>query len=258
MKKINLALSAILFASAISAHELWIVNKDEHKISADLVYGHDFPTAEKIPEKRLSLFDTPYAVNSKSKRIKLVQKGENYHYEGQKIGNDSYTLVANYKPTYWIKKSDGKWEMNKTRQDFPDAQICENSSFQAKYMIIGKENEKSLTNPLNSGLEITPVSLPSQIGIGKISKFRLTRDGKPLEDKEVLGGFAGYIDHADAKHGGNEEMRAFYNKTDKNGEFVFKPTTKGLWFLVVELEEDSNNPKCEKNWSQTTLTFDVK
>ncbi|BCX78768.1 DUF4198 domain-containing protein [Campylobacter sp. 19-13652] len=262
MKLSKIALAALLLVTASSAHDLWVVAKQDKNLSVDLIYGHDFANPEPIAKKRLSLFDTPYALG-KNGKTKLSQVGENYHYEATKVGDDTHIIVASYKPTDWTQKSDGKWEMNKNRADFPDAKQCLRSSFKAKFILAGNDDGSFATKALGEGLEITPVSALGEIRAGEISRFRLTRDGEPVANAEITGGFAGYVsDHGADKgdgHGGdNDEMRAFFNKTDKNGEFSFKPLVGGLWFVSTEVERSLDDSKCEKEWSQASLTFWVK
>lgn len=188
----------------------------------------------------------------------LKQGSQNYNYQGEKLDKGTHLIIAKYKPTYWTQKSDGKWEMNKTRQDYPDAKWCGRSSFLAKHILIKNDNGEFATKALGQGLEITPISLPSKIKVGEISRFRLSRDGAPVAGAEITGGYAGYVPDSDGEHGGDDEMRAFFNKTDKNGEFSFKPTKAGLWFLVAEIERKSDDEKCENDWTQSTITFNVK
>lgn len=263
MKVSKLALSALLLSAvSLSAHDLWVVAKQDDKLSADLIYGHDFANPEPIAKKRLALFNTPYVIGKDGKK-ELKQVGENYHYEAPKVGEGTHVVVASYKPTYWIEKSDGKWEMNKTRADYPDAKRCLNSSFNAKFILSGNDDGSFATSEIGQGLEITPITKPSKIKAGEISRFRLTRDGKPVADADITGGYAGYVsdrgaDKGDGHGGYNDEMRAFFNKTDKNGEFSFKPLVGGLWFVSTEIERSLDDSKCEKDWTQASLTFWVK
>lgn len=245
-----------------NAHELWVVSSNNDKLNVDLIYGHDFAVPEVIAKKRVELFETPYVLGSDGK-VKLQQVGENYHFEGKKLNDNTHLVVASYKPTYWTQKSDGKWEMHKTKKDYPDAIWCGLSSFNAKSIVLGKDDGSFATTMIGKGLEITPVTLPSKFKANETAIFKLTRDGEPVADASVTGAFAGFIDdHGHDKedgHGGeNDEMRAFYNKTSSNGEFAFKPLKSGLWYLMVEIDRKVDDPRCENDWTQASITFNVK
>lgn len=79
------------------------------------MYGHGFPAPEAIQKERTVLFEPIKVVGNGYEEV-LKQKGENYHYEGKKLAKGTYFVLAKYKPTAWIEKEDGKWEMNKTRK----------------------------------------------------------------------------------------------------------------------------------------------
>lgn len=236
---------------ALSAHDLSCVGaNDGGKFKADMIYGHHFPNPEKIAPQRTSLFE-PMKVIGDGYNQTLKQIGENYHYEGEALKKGSYVLISTYKPTAWIKKKDGKWEMNKTRKDTKEeVELCSISAMWGKAIIdINDAKSDFVLKPvLEKGLEITPLN--TEIKIGEIVKFKVTKDGKPVKRAEVTGSYDGYAS--------NDMSKAFYAKTDLAGEFEFRALKSGLWYLKTSVEMQTKNQDCESYGEYSTLSFIVK
>ena len=250
--KITLAALSLGAVSAASAHSLWTLGENKDVFEADLIYGHHFPAPEKIAEERLVLFE-PLQVLSENGKITLQQKGENYHYvHTQKLGKGTHILLATYKPTYWTEKDDGKWEMGKTRADYPTAKSCGLYAMQGKSFVIIDDSGEFAVKPTGDGYEITPTVNPHDIKANELTKFKVTLNGQPLKDVEVLGAPGGFDP--------NElEIHAFRAKTDEKGEFNFKALSAGDWYLSAEVENKGDDPKtCEKVVNEFTLSFRVK
>ncbi|MBV7388653.1 DUF4198 domain-containing protein [Pasteurellaceae bacterium TAE3-ERU1] len=253
MKKVTTLACLMLASLGAHAHSVWIYGENDAKqFQADINYGHHFGEPETIAEKRVSLFETP-VLTSESGTQALTQQGENYHFVSDKaLAKGTYILSVDYKPTFWTKKADGKWEMNKTRHDFPDAQLCERAAMRGKSIVRIDDDGKFATHALGKGVEITPITLPSRINKDVVSQFKLTKDGQPLADVVILGAYQGF-------HKNSDDMHAFYAKTNQDGEFLFKPTVAGRWYLSAEVEEKFKDEKhCDIDMVETTLTFDVK
>ena len=222
MKALNATLLALLLgaSASASAHNLWTQGENKDVFEADLIYGHEFPKPEVIPEARLVLFEAPQVISASGTQT-LVQSGENYHYRhSAKLGKGTHVLLGTYKPTYWTKKADGKWAMAKTRADFPDAQSCGLYSMSGKSFVIIDDDGAFAT--------------------------------KPVADAKVVGSPAGFNSE-------EVEIEAFYAETDKNGEFSFRALKPGLWYLSSEVEQAPKDPKvCDKVVDEFTLSFNVK
>lgn len=247
-KKLLLTLATV---ASLNAHNLWITASNSPTLSADVVYGHHFPTPEAIAEKRVELFNSAEVLGKDFKEV-LVQKGENYHFVGKApLKKGTYIVQISYKPTAWIEKEDGKWEMKKTRKDTKDkVKWCGVSSMFAKSILSIDDDGSYATTPFGKDYEITPLVKASDIKLDKKVKFRLTKNGKPVKLHAVYGGFKGYSE--------DEMSYPFYAKTDLKGEFEFTPLKKGLWYLKSKLEEDTNDKDCEIRLYKTSTTFDVK
>ncbi len=231
------AMAVAMLGTSAFAHHLWVLGKNDDLFKADMVYGHNFPTPEKIAEERLILFE-PVKVFGKNYQDVLAQTGENYHYEAKKpLMNGTYIVQAYYKPTAWSEKADGKWEMAKTRKDI-DGEV---KSCGGTYAM----------QPLGKYLEITPMVKADEITVDKLVKFRITRDGEPVKMAVITGNYQGYSEHPDMS-------APFYAKSNLKGEFEFRALRPGLWFLHADVETDSGDADCEKRGEQATLTFYVK
>lgn len=253
MKKISFFVVLVAFAASLSAHDLWVWGKQDENLSVDMVYGHHFPNPETIAKERVSIFE-PVKVIGEKDEIVLKQVGkEAYHYEGEKLPKGAYILNAYYKATPWVKTTDGKWQMGKTRKDSDkDVELCLIATMQGKALIsIDDGDSKIITKVIGRGLEITPMfdSL-NDIKEGELLKFKLTLDGKPVQQTQIFGSYDGYAS--------SDMATAAYAKTDLNGEFEFRPLKKGLWYLKSVVKNSTNDKDCETYQDKTTLTFEVK
>lgn len=252
-KIIALCFSAVI-ATSLFGHDLWVWGENSDKFKADMIYGHDFPNPEQIKEERTVLFDKVKVIG-KDKEIILEQTGENYHFEGEKLSDGVYILNAYYKPTPWIKKADGKWEMNKTRKDTTDeVEYCGISTMQGKALIkVGEASSSSIiSKPLKKGLEITPTFTNlDDIKVDQLLKFTVTLNGNLVKNAVVYASYGGYANNADMAGAG-------YAKTDLEGSFEFRPLKKGLWYLKATVNTNTDNKDCEIYNDNATLVFEVK
>jgi len=243
MKALNATLLALLLgaSASASAHSLWTQGENKDVFEADLIYGHEFPKPEVIPEARLVLFEAPQVISASGTQT-LVHSGENYHYRhSAKLGKGTHVLLGTYKPTYWTKKADGKWAMAKTRADFPDAQSCGLYSMSGKSFVIIDDDGAFATKPLGKGYEITPLASPNDIKVGELAKFRVTLDGKPVADAKVVGSPAVFNSEEveiEAFYGFDKpaptrfvEMLGRYLRFDLGESFHYQ---QSVWSLIVQ------------------------
>ena len=57
-------------------------------------YSDDFPNYEPIMQERVHLFALVALIGKNGHKKELAQNGENYRYEGEKLGKDTYILLA--------------------------------------------------------------------------------------------------------------------------------------------------------------------
>lgn len=104
------------------------------KASVNIGFGHDFPNSEPIDNERVNNFEMPVIVG-KNGKFKLKQSGENYHFEGAKLGDGTYAITGEYKPTFWTEDADGKWHMGGTKKIIKNAKFCRRATMSAKGVI---------------------------------------------------------------------------------------------------------------------------
>lgn len=255
MNKFAAFCMAGVVATGAFGHDLWVWGENGDKFKADMIYGHNFPTPEKIKEERTVLFENVKVIGKDGEQV-LKQTGENYHFEGKKLKDGVYVVNAYYKPTAWIEKADGKWEMNMTRKDTKEeVKYCGVSTMQSKAFIkVGNASDsEAILKPIGRGLEITPTSINSidDIKVDEVVKFKLTLNGKPVKKADIHANYNGYSSNLDMAAAG-------FARTDLEGNFEFRPLKKGLWYLKAKVNSDSGNPDCEVNNDNATLVFEIK
>lgn len=231
------------------AHDFWVSGSNEKQFEADIGYGHDFPHPEEIAAARVVLF-SPLSIISKDDKKVLKQEGKNYHYVGDKLAKGSYILTGEYKPTFWVKDSKGKWSMDKNKKDSEDIKYCEVAQMLAKGIIdIEGANDEFVTKPINQVLEIIPLDTPSNFKVDKPFKVQVLFEGKPLKTAEVKGTFDGFL----------KDKKAFLGTTDLEGKIEILALKPGKWVLSVEHTSPYKDlAVCDENVIVSTLTFDVK
>lgn len=255
MKKVvSLATVMAISGSCVFAHDLYIWSSQDSVFKADMIYGHNFPVPEKVADDRLSLFSPVVVLSEDGQKIEAQRVGDNnWHYElKHALPNGTYITYISYKPTAWINKTDGSWEMNKTRKDSKDVKSCSISSMFGKSVLVVGEKESDFgLKPINKGLEFVPMSKVSNIKAGDIVKFKLLRDGKPVKAQKIFGSTEGFLSDNDI--GG-----AFWGTTDLKGEFEFKALKPGKWYVKVNINEDSGDVDCERTILKSSFSFEVK
>ncbi|MCI6989521.1 MAG: DUF4198 domain-containing protein [Campylobacter sp.] len=252
MKK--LLFTILLSASAVFGHDLWVLGQNlDGKFKADMIYGHNFPSPEKIATDRLVLFE-PVKIYSQNGAVEVMkQSGENYHYESDKpLNKGTYIIHSYYKPTPWIEKEDGKWDMNKTRKDTNEkVKYCGISTMSGKQILVidgdsGEFASKAVTN----GLEITPLVKAGDIKEDKLVKFKLTFNGRPVKNATIYASYGDYASNPDMAFAG-------FAKSDLEGNFEFRPLKRGLWYLKTTVNTKSGNEDCEILNNKASLSFEV-
>lgn len=246
---VKFGLASLLLASASFAHEFWVDGYNSNVFKANIGYGHEFPLPEKIDPERLSIFEAVVLTDKNMKTTTLKNSGENYQFiANSALGDGTYVLSANYKPTYWIKTADSKWYAHKTRNDFPDAQLCEKATRFAKSIInIGDSKDDYVTKPINQKFEIVPLVNPADIKVGVPFKMKVLLDGKAARGVQLKGTIEGF----------GEERFAFVGPVGLNGEIEVVALKGGKWMFLVETTKKTDNKECESDWFSTSITFTI-
>lgn len=251
IKKIALVvLSSTVLTIQSLAHDFWVDGYNSSVFKGYLGYAHYFFTPEKIAKDRVDIFEPLVIIDKDLKSTTLINEGENYQYNSkQALDDGTYILKSSYKPTFWIKAKDNKWEMGKTKKDVQNAQSCEQTSRFAKGIVnIGDDKNDFVTKPIGQNLEIVPLDNPSNFKVGVPFKVQVLLDGKPAKTVEVKGTFENFT----------EGQFAFYGTTDSKGEIEILPLRGGKWVLLTKATKPYENEDCDKISYSSTLSFQVK
>ncbi|WP_418179359.1 DUF4198 domain-containing protein [Aliarcobacter lanthieri] len=242
-------LISITFSIQIFAHDFWVDGYNSSTFKAVLGYGHNF-TPEKIAEDRVSIFEPLVLIDKDLQSVTLKNEGENYHYISQKALDDgTYILKSTYKPTFWTKTVDNKWNMGKTKKDFENTQYCQLTSSFAKSIInIGNDTSDFITKPIGQNLEIVPLDNPSNFKVGIPFKVKILLNEKPAKMTVVKGTFKGF----------EKDSFAFYGTTDLKGEVEVTALSSGKWVLITNIKQSYEDKTCDEVSYTSTLTFQIQ
>ena len=237
------------FSSQALAHDFWLLGDSKEVTSVDIGFGHDFPNPEKIDEKRVNNFETPYILTKSGEKLSLKQSGENYHYERAKLEDGTYLIIGEYKPTFWTEASDGTWHMNKNKKDIKGAKFCRHATMSAKGIINLNAKDDFVTNPTHQRLEIVPLDNPANFKVGVPFKVKVLFDGKPLKEAVVNGTFEGFL----------KEKSAFHGQTEPDGTIEVLALKPGKWLLqTVHKMPFADSKICDDETIAATLAFELK
>ncbi|MBR8463401.1 DUF4198 domain-containing protein [Campylobacter sp. faydin G-24] len=254
--RVNKLLLSLLIGGAFvsaNAHDFWLNAKNDKVLNLQIGYGHEFPNVEPISEKRIGLFEAPYLLKD-GKKFEVKQKGENFNFEGEKVTKGSYLVVGEYKPTFWVEKNDGKWDMKVTKKDMKDVKYCELAKMSAKAVLnVGGVADESVVNPIGQTLEIVPLSNPANFKVDEFFGVQVLFEGKPLADVDV-GVISPYLENTH-----DNEQRAFWGKTDKNGRINIKLFKTGEYAVsVLHKTPYKDTAECDENVYESTFKFNLK
>lgn len=255
--KINVAFLTLLLGGVLSnvtAHDFWLVTKNDKKLNVQIGYGHEFPGVESISETRVKLFETPFVLNQRNnEKFKLLQIGENYNFEAKALKKGSYMAVGEYKPTFWSKSSDNKWHMNTNKLNGNDIAYCELAKMSAKRVINVNSNDDIVTKPIGQTLEIVPLSNPANFKVDEFFGVQILFEGKGLASVDV-GVISPYLENTH-----ENEQCAFWGKTDKNGRINIKLFKAGIYAIsVLHKRAHEDLKKCDEDVFESTFTFELK
>lgn len=238
--------------TSAGAHDFWLNASNDEVLNIQIGYGHEFPGVEPISQKRVQLFQTPYLLKN-GQKFEVEQKGENFNFEGKKVAKGSYIVVGEYKPTFWSQMSDGKWQMQTNRKNGQGVKYCELAKMSAKAVLNVGVADESVVRPIGQTLEIVPLSNPANFAVDEFFGMQVLFEGKPLAGVDV-GVISPYLENTH-----DNEQRAFWGKTDKNGRInikLFKAGEYAVSVLYKTAYKDSS--ECDENVYESTFKFSLK
>ncbi|WP_216656284.1 DUF4198 domain-containing protein [Campylobacter sp. RM16188] len=250
INKILAALLAFATLNVAQAHDFWVFGENSDKFRADIGYGHNFPHQEIIPKDEAKSF-VPLAIISKDGvKTELIQIGENYRYEGERLKKGSYILAGEYKSTFWSKDANGKWYMDKTKDQVADSAYCMQASMYAKEVVnIDGEQDEFVTKTIGQKLEIVPLENPANFDINKPFKIQILLEGKPLKTARIDGTFDKFL----------KDKFAFSATTDLEGITEVMALAPGKWILkVMHKRAFGESKRCDEEILIASFTFKIK
>ncbi|MDR1044107.1 MAG: DUF4198 domain-containing protein [Candidatus Adiutrix sp.] len=206
-------------ASPALAHSLWLETVEAHPragqaLEVNVGFNEGFEVTD-ILEQSVPMISAPYLLR-KDGEIKFKPRGgPNYAYLSEKpVPAGSCLLFAEYKPFIM-----GHGDSRKNKYIMT-----------AKHIVnIGGGHDDLVAQPRHqSRLEIVPLANPSTLKAGGSLPVQVLFEGRPLSRAELFGDFRGFN-----PAGSWGLAKAFYCKTDQNGQVDFLPTKGGLWILKV-------------------------
>ncbi|MDR1976255.1 MAG: DUF4198 domain-containing protein [Campylobacteraceae bacterium] len=258
-KVLVLAIFAI-FATALSAHEFFVVPREvkDYKagdtVAIDVLSTHHFVAGEEIEE--------PASVNSvyvlqDGKKTPLTLKANQerllYETSWKAKSNSPAIIVGERVGGFYCLTTEGYYDGTKKECEAAGVTITKAIYFSklSKTYLNPNSKDKSFKEPLGQIFEIVPLTNPADITVGKSGKFQVLYSGKPFGDAEI---FATY-DTFDPK---TASAYAKKSKTDKNGVVSFDFDHKGLWFVRVNYHKASTKPDVDEDDINAIVVFRVK
>ncbi|HDB9939188.1 DUF4198 domain-containing protein [Escherichia coli] len=259
MKNTGYILALCLTASGhVLAHDVWITGKQaENNVTAEIGYGHNFPSKGTIPERR-DFFENPRLYNGKE-TITLKPASTDYVYKTVSANKDNgYVLSTYMKPGYWSRTSSG-WKPV-SREGRNDVAYCEFVTKYAKSFIPGEQQMPAelYQSPTGHELEIIPLSDISNDNI----VMKILYKGIPLAGVMTEFDSSEYLmssehDHKEKgeKNHPSHEPEIKY-LSDRDGVIKLSTLHTGEWLVKVKHKQNFANKKlCDEHVDIATLTF---
>lgn len=245
------ALALVALPLQALAHDFWInaAQDGADPVRAQIGYGHGFPAVEAIAADRLHIFK-PLRLVTPEGTTEMMQKGENYAYEGvAALKKGSYLVVGDYTPTFWSKNAEGWKQANRTQMT--DATYCEEAVMAGKAIlnVDGGMDAALIAQPVGQKIEIVPQVNPASVKPGGVFPIQVLYEGKPVKTAEVTASYADFP---------SKESKAFYGRTDLKGMIDVIPLKAGYWFIQVKHEVPYPDLKlCDEVVAVATLSFHI-
>lgn len=107
----------------------------------------------------------------------------------------------------------------------------------------------TVLEPKGKGLELVPVTHPSDIVEGEEVTVKMLLDGQAAAGIEVE------ITPNGTRY--RDERKSILITTDKSGLVAFTPNLPGPWLLAATLYSDESSPMADVRWSARYMTFEV-
>jgi len=260
MKNLKLYLILIVFClisfltTNVHAHFLWLnvhdyTPKENKIVKFSIGWGHAFynPVGDILSGQEL--MKKIYLVSPDGTKIKTNAVNDFCYESASKLSSGTYLAIVNRKEGFSTKTKTGY--LRQSKQGLKDVIHSRFIGMYGKAIInAGSSNQnKSLSIPTGTILELIPLTDPKNLKVGDYFKFQLLYQGK---------GVAEYINSTWAGFS-YDNAWAFSTRTGKNGFGEIKILCSGLWVIKANHKAPYPDQAKADEYSYTSsLTFEIK
>ncbi|HTD04302.1 DUF4198 domain-containing protein [Undibacterium sp.] len=256
------AAAAACIPLSASAHRMWLLpsatslGSEQAWVTVDAAASSDVFFPDHVPLKLDNLLITaPDGTPAKAENastgkyrstfdLQLAQAGT------YKIGLVNNTLLASYKENGQPKRWRGTAET--FARDVPanaeDLQVTQSMGRVETFVTAGKPGGKALAIT-GAGLEMQPVTAPTDLYAGETASFRLLLDGKPAANVKVtlISGGVRY----------RSKLNDMSATTGQDGKFSVIWPSAGMYWLEASIKDDKASKPAKERRASYVATLEV-
>lgn len=254
-----------LFATCAAAHPVWML-PSEFNVSSDKDH---WITVDGTASHGVFSFDKPIGLDNVTVYDPAGNPGRTGpYYKGQRrsVFDLAVNEVGTYKielrnppryvTTYTIGKRNTERRIMANKQEAAaqvpaKAQGVTTYAMQnvSAFYVTRNTPSDTVLKSTGQGLELQPLTHPSDVVVGEAARFRLTFEGQPLADRKVE-----VVGHGTQWRDGRQQQELV---SDKDGVVTVTPTQTGPHLLSANIEQASQSPMADKVAINYLLTFEV-
>lgn len=254
-----------LVATSASAHPVWML-PSEFNVSSDTAH---WVTVDGTASHGVFSFDKPIGLDNVTvydpagnpARIGPYYKGQRrsvFDLALSEVGTYKVELrnPPRYVTTYTIGKRNTERRIMANKQEAAaqvpaKAQGVTTYAMQniSAFYVTRNTPSDTVLKSSSKGLELQPLTHPSDVVVGEAARFRLTFDGQPLADRKVE-----VVGHGTQWRDGRQQQGLV---SDQDGVVAFTPAKRGPHLLSANIEQVSRSPLADKVEINYLLTFEV-
>ena len=254
-----------LVATSASAHPVWML-PSEFNVSSDTAH---WVTVDGTASHGVFSFDKPIGLDNVTvydpagnpARIGPYYKGQRrsvFDLALSEVGTYKVELrnPPRYVTTYTIGKRNTERRIMANKQEAAaqvpaKAQEVTTYAMQniSAFYVTRNTPSDTVFKSSGQGLELQPLTHPSDVVVGEAARFRLTFDGQPLAERKVE-----VVGHGTQWRDGRQQQDLV---SDQDGVVAFTPAQRGPHLLSANIEQVSRSPLADKVEINYLLTFEV-
>ncbi|WP_303843640.1 DUF4198 domain-containing protein [Aeromonas sobria] len=254
-----------LVATSASAHPVWML-PSEFNVSSDTAH---WVTVDGTASHGVFSFDKPIGLGNVTvydpagnpARIGPYYKGQRrsvFDLALSEVGTYKVELrnPPRYVTTYTIGKRNTERRIMANKQEAAaqvpaKAQGVTTYAMQniSAFYVTRNTPSDTVFKSSGQGLELQPLTHPSDVVVGEAARFRLTFDGQPLAERKVE-----VVGHGTQWRDGRQQQDLV---SDQDGVVRFTPAQRGPHLLSANIEQVSRSQLADKVEINYLLTFEV-